>query len=203
MTTKAARNTLVGFLGAAITGTVGAFIGLKLQKSAARAGRYKAKRELQENNTNFIGYTKEDFNTVSNIKSEKKSIRQKLKEYLTFIPRVLKDYSDYEKYKKNEADYNKALLAELTKLEVSDKQLQEARELQRKLFTTFESVDDKSQEYSEAIEAVTEMSQPLLPYIGILVASIPVIVGSAKLIKKVVLEQRNQLQDFLLNIQNS
>ncbi len=184
MTTKAARNTLVGFLGATITGTVGAFIGLKLQKSAARAGRYKAKRELQENNTNFIGYTKEDFNTVSNIKSEKKSIRQKLKEYLIFIPRVLKDYSDYEKYKKNEADYNKALLAELTKLEVSDKQLQEARELQRKLFTTFESVDDKSQEYSEAIEAVTEMSQPLLPYIGILVASIPVIVGSAKLIKK-------------------
>ncbi len=81
--------------------------------------------------------------------------------------------------------------------------MQEARELQRKLFTTFESVDDKSQEYSEAIEAVTEMSQPLLPYIGILVASIPVIVGSAKLIKKVVLEQRNQLQDFLLNIQNS
>ena len=52
------------------------------KKSAARAGRYKAKRELQENNTNFIGYTKEDFNTVSNIKSEKKSIRQKLKEYL-------------------------------------------------------------------------------------------------------------------------
>ncbi len=31
MTTKAARNTLVGFLGATITGTVGAFIGLKLQ----------------------------------------------------------------------------------------------------------------------------------------------------------------------------
>ena len=183
MTTKAARNTLVGFLGATITGTVGAFIGLKLQKSAARAGRYKAKRELQENNTNFIGYTKEDFNTVSNIKSEKKSIGQKLKEYLTFIPRVLKDYSDYEKYKKNEADYNKALLAELTKLEVSDKQLQEARELQRKLFTTFESVDDKSQEYSEAIEAVTEMTQPLLPHVGILITAIPLVIGGKKLIK--------------------
>lgn len=183
LTTKTARNTLVGFAGALITGTVGSLIGLKLQKSAARAGRYKAKRELEEKKENFIGYTKEDFNSVSNIEAEKKPVLQKLGEYLTFIPRVLKDYFNYEKYKKTSAEHDKELLGELTKLEVSDKQLQEAKELQRKLFTTFESVDDKSQEYSEAIEAVSEMSKPILPYIGIIIASIPLIIGGKKLVK--------------------
>ncbi len=183
MTTKTGRNVLVGFAGSMITGTVGAFIGLKLQKSAARAGRYKAKRELEEKSENFIGYTKEDFNSVNDIKAKKKPVIQKMGEYLTFIPRVIKDYYNYEKYKKNQADYDKKLLNELTKLNVSDKQLQEGRELQRKLFTTFESVDDKSQEYSEAIEAVTEMSQPLLPYLAIGIASIPLLLTGRKLIK--------------------
>lgn len=182
-TMKTGRNVLIGFAGSMITGMAGAFIGLKLQKSAARAGRYKAKRELEENSENFIGYTKEDFKSVSDIKAEKKPAMQKLGEYLTFIPRVIKDYYNYEKYKNNEADYDKKLLNELTKLEVSDKQLKDAEELQRKLFTTFESVDDKSQEYSEAIEAVTEMSQPLLPYIGYAIAAIPLIIGGTKLYK--------------------
>lgn len=183
LTTKTARNTLIGFAGTLITGTVGSLIGLKLQKSAARAGRYKAKRELEQNKENFVGFTKEDFNSVNNIKAEKKSAMEKLGEYLTFMPRVLEDYFNYEKYKKEKADYDKKLLGELTKLEVSDKQMQEAKELQRKLFTTFESVDDKSQEYSEAIEAVSEMSQPILPYIGIIIASIPLIISGKKLAK--------------------
>ncbi len=182
-TTKTGRNVLIGFAGRLITSMAGAFIGLKLQKSAARAGRYKAKRELEEKSENFIGYTKEDFKSVSDIKAEKKPAMQRLGEYLTFIPRVIKDYYNYEKYRKNEADYDKKLLNELTKLEVSNKQLKEAEDLQRKLFTTFESVDDKSQEYSEAIEAVTEMSQPLLPYIGIAIAAIPLAIGGTKLYK--------------------
>ncbi len=182
-TTKTGRNVLIGFAGSLITGMAGAFIGLKLQKSAARAGRYKTKRELEENSENFIGYTKEDFKSVSDIKAKKKPAIQKLGEYLTFIPRVIKDYYNYEKYKNNEADYDKKLLSELTKLEVSDKQLKDAEELQRKLFTTFESVDDKSQEYSESIEAITEMTQPLLPYIGYAIAAIPLIIGGTKLYK--------------------
>jgi len=184
MTTKIARNTAIGLIGSLITGTVGAFIGLKLQKSAARAGRYTAKRELEENSANFIGYTKEEFDKVNDIKAEKKPVLKRLGDYLMFIPKVLKEYFDYEKYKKTQADNDKALLEELTKLEVTDKQLKDAKELQRKLFTTFESVDDKSQEYSEAIEAVTEMSQPLLPYIGMVITAIPIAIGATRLVKK-------------------
>ncbi len=182
-TTKFGRNGMIAVAGSMITGMAGSFIGLKLQKSAARAGRFKAKRELEENSTNFIGYTKNDFNSVSNIKADKKPLLKKFGEYITFLPRVIKDYYKYEDYRKNEADYDKKLLHELTKVEVTDKQMQEAKELQRKIFTTFESVDDKSQEYSEAIEAITEMIQPQLPHIGMLVVLLPFVIGGAKLAK--------------------
>ncbi len=182
-TSKFARNAAIGGIGAFVTGMAGAFIGLKLQKSAARAGRYKAKRELEENPANFIGYTKEEFKTVSDIKADQKTALTKIKEYMMFIPNVIKDYNNYEKYKKTKAKQDKELLNELVKLNVSDEQLKEAKDLQRKLFTTFESVDDKSQEYSESIEAINEMSQPIIPYLGIAAIASPFIVAGVKFAK--------------------
>ncbi len=182
-TTKYGRNMVIGYAGTIVTGIVGALIGLKLQKASARAGRYKAKRELQQDSNNFIGYTNEQFSQVSNVKAEKKSALAKFGNYMTFIPRVIKDYRNYEKYRKTQAKQDKELLNELVKLDVSDKQLKEAKNLQRKLFTTFESVDDKSQEYSESVEAVNEMSQPFLPYLALGIASIPLVIGGLKIKK--------------------
>lgn len=182
-TSSRARNIMIGGIGTFVTGMAGAFIGLKLQKSAARAGRYKAKRELEQNPANFVGYTKEEFKTVDDIKAEKKSALSKFKEYMLFIPNVIKDYCSYEKYKKTKAKQDKELLNELVKQNVSDEQLKEAKDLQRKLFTTFESVDDKSQEYSESIEAINEMSQPVIPYLGIAAIASPFVIAGVKLAK--------------------
>ena len=42
----------------------GDFTVKKLQKSAARAGRYTAKRELEKHTENFIGYTQEEYDEV-------------------------------------------------------------------------------------------------------------------------------------------
>ena len=183
-TTKYGRNIVIGYFGTIITSIAGALIGLKLQKASARAGRYIAKRELQQDSNNFIGYSNEQFSSVSNVKAEKKSAFSKFAEYITFIPRVVKDYYNYEKYRKTQAKQDKELLNELVKLDnISDKQLKEAKDLQRKLFTTFESVDDKSQEYSESVEAVNEMSQPFLPFIGLGIASVPLVIGGLKIKK--------------------
>ncbi|MBR5304509.1 MAG: hypothetical protein IKU37_06755 [Candidatus Gastranaerophilales bacterium] len=182
--TKASRNILIGVTGTLLTTIAGAFIGLKLQKASARAGRYKAKQKIANDPRNFVGYSEKDFEEVKNVKAQKKTFGEKVKETITFIPRVIKDYIEYEKFRKTEAKQDKKLLNELVKLDVTEEQLNEAKDLQRKVFTTFENVDDKSQEYSESIEALNEMTMPLLPVIGFGTAVAPIVIGLVKAYKK-------------------
>lgn len=168
------RNWLVAGIGFITTGIAGMMIGLKLTKSASRAGRYTAKRELEKDPRNFIGYTEEDYNEVSDVKNKKKGV-SKLKETVMFLPTVMKQYFAYEKYKKTEYKEKQVLNELLHKQEVTDEQLREAKNLQRKLFNTFEKVDDNSQTYSESMEAAIDIAQPFVVYGGILTAASPFI----------------------------
>ncbi len=138
---------------------IGIVASLKLQKQAARAGRFVAKQELLDNPQEFIGYSEQDLQSVKDIKAPKKSAAEKLKEYLMFLPRVFKQSRDYNKFKNTEYKKQEALREELLKLDITDEQMLEAKNLQKKLFTTFEEVDDKSQEYSEHMEAANEIAQ--------------------------------------------
>ena len=189
-----ARNAVISITSGLVTGLAGIAIGLKLQKSAARAGRYTAKRELEKDPRNFIGYSKEDYEEVKDVKSTKKE-ESKFKQYALFIPRVLKQYFAYAKYRKNEFKQNQVLQKQLQKQEVTDEQLREAKNLQRKLFNTFEKVDDNSQQYSESMEAAIEIAQPFVTFGGILALLSPVIytgiqasrgkISTAKIIEKI------------------
>ena len=87
MAHKKGRHWLISGISAFITGIAGLLIGLKLQKSAARAGRYNAKRELEKDPSNFIGYTEDDYNEVKDVKYTGKD-KSKIKEVITFIPTV-------------------------------------------------------------------------------------------------------------------
>ncbi len=172
---KSGKNWILGGIGSLVTGFAGMIIGLKLQKSAARAGRYTAKRELEKNPENFIGYTPEDYEEVKDIKNNEKK-ENKIKEYALFIPRVLKQYWDYNKYKKTEYKERQALRDILKKQDITEEQMRDAKNLQRKVFNTFEKVDDNSQVYSESMEAATEIAQPFVWYGGMALAASPVIV---------------------------
>ncbi len=174
LSTKIGRNLSFEFIGGFITGLAGMVLGLKLQKASARAGRYVAKRELEKNPQNFIGYSDKELSEVQNVSAKQKT--NKLKEYLLFLPNVIKQYFEYQKYKKTTLKQEKVLKEELTKLEVTDKQLKDAKNLQRKIFNTFEQVDDKSQEYSESVEAACEIAQPFAMLGGILTMISPLIV---------------------------
>lgn len=174
LSTDKGVNILATIIGGLITGIAGSMIGLKLQKSAARAGRFKAKQEIQKDPQNFIGYTNKEYESVKDIEAQKPSFSKRVKDHILFIPNCIKDYFEYEKYKKTEGNKNKILREELVKLDSTKEQLQEAKELQRKIFTTFESVDDKSQEYSESMETANEISKPFLPYIGIATLVLPI-----------------------------
>lgn len=173
LSTKMGKNIVFSAVGAGITATVGLIMALKLQKASARAGRYVAKQELEKNPQNFIGYTDEEFNEVEAGPARKKP--SKFKEYALFIPNVIKQYYQYNHYKKHELRDDKLLQDELVKLNVSDNQLKEAKNLQRKVFNTFEKVDDKSQTYSESMEMATETAQPFVMFGGIALALSPII----------------------------
>lgn len=165
---------VIGLASTLLAAFPSAVIATRLQTSSARAGRYTAKRELEKDPTNFIGYSQDELNEVKEVKENKKS-SSKIKEYALFIPNVLKQYWDYEKYRKGEFKEKQALNKELRKLDVTDEQLRDAKNLQAKLFNTFDKVDDKSQTYSEATEAAVETAQPFVYMGGILAAISPLI----------------------------
>lgn len=171
---KQGRNWLLGFAGAFVSGIGGMLIALKLQKSSARAGRYTAKRELEKDPKNFIGYSEEDFEEVKDIKNKNKK-PSTIKEYITFIPTVLKQYYAYDKFRRTEYKEKQVLNELLRKQNVSDAQMKDAKNLQRKIFNTFEKIDDNSQIYSESMEAATDIAQPFVWYGGLLAASSPLI----------------------------
>lgn len=197
---RVGKQWIFGAFGFVLTGIAGAIIGLKLQKSAARAGRFTAKRELEKNPENFIGYTKDDYEEVQDVKTTDKK-PNKFKEYALFIPNVMKQYWAYDKYKKNEYKEKQALKDLLKKQDITPEQLREAKNLQRKLFNTFEKVDDNSQVYSESMEAATEIAQPFIQYAGMALGVSPVIytlvqvargkITGAKLLDKVVTKLSN------------
>lgn len=183
MSHKWANSKVLGLTAGLLSAIPASLIALNLQKSSARAGRYTAKRELEKNPQNFIGYTDEEYNQVKDIKGKKKSFLENFKEYAMFIPNVLKQYWVYNKYKRKEFKEHQLLTEQLQKQEVTEEQMRDAKNLQRKLFNTFEKVDDNSQLYSESMEAATEILQPVVIYSAQAVMFAPIIYGVVQLIK--------------------
>ncbi len=176
--TKLGRSMAIAGITGMLTTVIGAYIALKLQKQAGRAGRFAAKQDFKENPQEFINYSEEELNSVKHITAPEKTRTQRFKEYMSFLPRVFKQYREYRAYKKGEFKQEKALREELINLEVTPEQLREGKNLQRKLFNTFEKIDDKSQEYSENMEAATDISQQLL-WMGNYAAIMAPIIGTS------------------------
>lgn len=130
----------------------------KLQKESARAGRYKAKRELEENPQNFIYVEQSDI--------EKQTVKGEVKkdgvlDVVKFIPQSIKTIKEYEKYKKTEMQKRRAELEALKTTEISGKQFKTAENLQTRLYKSFDTIDDHSQEYSEKMEAACEIAKDI------------------------------------------
>lgn len=175
--TPGGRTKLLAIASGLVSSVVGVFIALKLQKQAARAGRYAAKEEFRNNPQEFVAYTDEELAQVSDVKAPEVKTLQKIKEYLMFLPTAFKHHRAYMDYKKGDYKQEKALRDELVKLEVSAEQLREGKNLQRKLFNTFEKIDDKSQEYSENMEAASDIAMQFSALAGYAAIVSPLMIG--------------------------
>ena len=155
-------SSLVSGLATGITTMSLLTAGTAVQKDAARIGRFKARQDLMKDPAALMSFNEEQKAQAKDIKAEeqKKSVLQKIAGSFTFLGQYMKDSEEYKKYRESELKKNEKIIKILKEeTEISDKQLQDAKHLQKKVFMTFEEVDEMSQRYSEDIEAGTEIAK--------------------------------------------
>ena len=137
----------------------------QIQKQASRVGRFKVKQELMNNPANLV-YVSDD--KIAGI--EDFQIQQEKKESIfKFLKNAWKNNKEYNQYKKTKAKQEERFYKAVETMELSDEQIKDAKILQRNTFKTFNKVDEKSQKYSESIEALGQaLALPIsLIFVGI------------------------------------
>lgn len=135
-----------------------------LQKQAARVGRFKIKKEMEQNPNNFVYVDDEKLKSQPDVPVQKTPAPNIFK----FLWQVMQDHKEYKKYLKTGAIEEKKYQRALGKVELSPAQMQQAKALQHNTFKTFNKVDDNSQKYSESVEAVGQMIQGPIATVGTL-----------------------------------
>ncbi len=132
------------------------------QKNAARIGRYKARQELMKNPASLLAFSKEEMEQAKDVKApeQKISFWKKIGQNFSFLPQYLKDKKEYKEYKEKTQKQNEKIINVLKQdTTISEKQLNDAKHLQEKVFTAFDEVDEMSQRYSEDVEAGTDIAK--------------------------------------------
>lgn len=163
-----------GMVSKAIPWVVGATLPLvagiysaKIQKQASRIGRYKIKQEMLNNPAELVYVDDKDI-ASSDVKTFEKHKKPNL---FKFMANLYKDNKEYQDYVKTEGEKELKMNKAIEKLELSDEQIQDAKALQKNIFKTFNKVDEKSQAYSESVEAMGEITKNGVQTFGSLAAT--------------------------------
>ena len=134
----------------------------KVQKDAARIGRFKAKQDLLKDPHNFITYSNEQLDSVKDLKAPTKAQKAffgKFKDDMKFFFQLKKDYKEYQQYTKTKYKEEQKIQEALMKIDVSDEQTKNAKSFQKNAFMAFEKIDEMSQRYVTDVEAATDMGK--------------------------------------------
>jgi hypothetical protein len=138
-------------LGAIVASTYG----IKIQKEAAKVGRFKAKQDLLKHPEAFIALSDEQKQGNGFVKPapvEKKSWTESLKDQIHFFLNLNKDFDAYKKHEKEVAPKEYQLNEALKDVDITPEQLKKAKKLQHRAFYAFEKMDEKTQRYSDDVE---------------------------------------------------
>ena len=146
------------------------------------------------NNPNTLIYVdKEDFSSMSGVKTPAPAKKPNI--FKLFI-QLFKDNKEYENYRKttliNELKYHKAV----EKIKLSKEQLDDAKALQMNVFKTFNKVDEKSQTYSENIEAVGEIVKQGVMTFGSLIAIVFSSLSMSKMLEDKNINDKNLIENL-------
>lgn len=139
----------------------GVIISSRLKKNASRVGRFKAKQEILNNPENYTYVDDEKLKEEQNAPVKKK----KSMNIFASFAEMYKNAKEYDNYQKEnqETIFKQRKAREFIKL--TPEQEKEAKNLRINLFKTFDKVDEKSQKYSESVEALGEMASSVLDLI--------------------------------------
>lgn len=129
---------------------------IKMLKDSARVGRFKAKQELLSNPENFVTYDddkRKDVSDNSKYNIKPKTFWEKIKTDLNEVKNFKNDYAEYNNYMKTQHKNELKLDEALKQIEISDKQKEDAIELQKKVFHSFEKMDEKAQRFTDDTDA--------------------------------------------------
>ena len=172
----------------------GVIMSAKIEKQASRVGRFKAKQELL-NNPEQIIYVEEE--KYANTPASK--VQHKKKNFFANIIQVFKDNKKYNDYIKSN---NKTQIQERKakdQIKLTDEQEKRASQLQKNVFNMFNKLDDKSQSYSEATEALGDVANDTISLITSLpMLLVPTIKTSG--VKKVAIMSLSIISGILMNI---
>ena len=130
----------------------------QINKHASRVGRFKVKQELMQNPNNFVYVSDEQANQMSDVEVKPK----KKQNMFSFLITAYKNNKEYMKYKKTIGKEERKFYKATEKLDLTEKQLEDAKRLQKNTFRTFNKVDENSQKYAESIEALGQsMAYPI------------------------------------------
>lgn len=122
----------------------------QINKHASRVGRFKVKQELMENPANFVYVSDEQAEEITDANAKP----QKKQNLFSFLIKAYKNNREYNNYKKTIGKDERRFYKAAEELELSEKQLSDAKRLQKNTFRTFNKVDENSQKYAESIEAL-------------------------------------------------
>ena len=197
---KISKVNAGGAVGKIIPWVVGATIPLlmsiysaKVQKQASRIGRHKAKQEMLNSPESLVYVDKKDSDKMTNVKQP---TVQKKPNIFKFIVQLYKDNKEYNEYRKTKALEDLKRNKAIDKLELTEEQLKDAKALQMNVFKTFNKVDEKSQAYSESVEAVGEIAKEGVSSAGSLLASGFSTWAILKMLEKTPSEEKKSFWNF-------
>ena len=152
--------------GISLIATIAAGIwGSLIAKDASRVGRFKIKQELAKNPENLVYISDDKAKTIGDVQ-----ITKKKKGMIPFLKEAWANRKEYLQYQKTTAKDEKRFYKAVETLKLTPEQLKDAKRLQKNTFMTFNTVDEKSQKYSESVEALGESVSQFVVNITSLIA---------------------------------
>lgn len=172
------KITAIAQIVAAIIPVILSIASAQIQKQASRVGRFKIKQDLLNNPSKLVYVADENIADLKDV-----NVIQDRKEGLfKFLAHAWENNKEYNNYKKTTAKQEEKFYKAIETLELTPEQMKDAQTLQRNTFKTFNKVDEKSQKYSESIEA---LGQAIALPISLLFTGIGLVIGTKYLTRGV------------------
>lgn len=172
------KITAIAQIVAAIIPVILSIASAQIQKQASRVGRFKIKQDLLNNPSKLVYVADENLADLKDV-----NVIQDRKEGLfKFLAHAWENNKEYNNYKKTTAKQEEKFYKAIETLELTPEQMKDAQTLQRNTFKTFNKVDEKSQKYSESIEA---LGQAIALPVSLLFTGIGVVIGTKYLTRGV------------------